>query len=163
MPSQYQSGRYLFTPEQFTLATDFSERTSTQVGPDEFSTVEEFDMEQGEGFRLGQGYSSNPLQAESSIRGDIQDDGNADIDGRFRLVVLNEQNNVVDVLTQGTIDEIEDARANSIDGHITTLDDREIYEPMKIGLQLKTNTGTSTYSSSNSSLTIDGYRGETLR
>jgi hypothetical protein len=163
MPSQYQSGRYLFTPEQFTLATDFTARTATTVGPDEFSTVEEIDLEQGEGFRLGQGFSSNPLQAESSVRGDIQDGSDDDIDGRFRLVVLNEQNNVVDVLTQGTINEIEETRANSIDGHITTLDDREVYEPMKVGLQLKTNSGTSTYDSGNSSLTIDGYRGETLR
>jgi hypothetical protein len=163
MPSAYREGPYLFTAESFTLASDFDARTQTGVGPDEFTTVEELDVEDGAGVVVGQGTSTNPLQAEGSVRGDVQDDVPADIDGRFRLVVLNEQNNIVDVLTQGTIDEIESTRANSLDGDITPFTGKEIYEPFKLGLQLKTNSGTQTYDSGNSSLTVDGYRGEKLR
>jgi len=164
MPKSYRNNGYLFTGEQFTLAADFDVRTSTQVGPDEFTTVEEIDVEQGEGVVIGQGSSSNPLQAEGSIRGDIQDDASADVDGRYRLAIVNPQNNVVQngVISQGTINDLEQTRANSLDGDITPYTGREIYEPFKLVLQLKTNSGTQTYSSSNSSLTLDGYRGEVL-
>jgi len=163
MPASYNDRGYLFTAEQFTLANDFAARTQSQVGPDEFVTVEELDVEEGEGVVVGQGRSSNPLQAEGSIRGDVQDGGNADIDGRYRIAVVNAQNNVADVLTQGSIDDLEQTRANSLDGDITPFTGREIFEPFKLAFQLKTGSGTSDYSSSNSSLTVDGYRGEKLR
>jgi hypothetical protein len=164
MPRAYGRNGYRFSPTQFTLA-DFSARTSLQVGPDEYSTVEEIDVEKGSAVVVGQGTSSNPLQAEGSIRGDIQDDGNADINGRYRMVVLNEQNNIKmdGIVAEGTIDEIEATRANSLDGDITPYTGMEIYEPDKLGLQLKTGSGTAVYSPSNSSLTVDGYRGEKLR
>jgi len=163
MPASYNDRGYLFTSEQFTLANDFTARTQSQVGPDEFVTVEELDVEEGEGVVVGQGQSSNPLQAEGSIRGDVQDGADADIDGRYRIAVVNAQNNVVDVLTQGSIDDLEQTRANSLDGDITPFTGREIFEPFKLAFQLKTGSGTATYSSSNSSLTVDGYRGEKLR
>jgi hypothetical protein len=164
MVQAYARNGYRFNPTPLTLANDFTVRTSLQVGPDEFSTVEEIDVEEGEGVRVGQGTSANPLQAEGSIRGDIQDNGGADIDGKYRLVVLNTQNNVKDIVKQGSIDEIEQTRANSLDGDITPVSGKpEIYEPNKLGFQLKTDSGTATYSRSNSSLTIDGYLGEKLR
>jgi len=144
----------------FSLANDFAARTNTTVGPDEFTTVEELDVEKGESVTLGQGSSSNPLQAEGAISGDIQDDDPSDIDGNFRLVVLNSQNKVVGRIAQGTIDQIEKTRTNSLDGYILPFTGTEVAEPYKIGLQLRTNSGTQTYDSSNSSLSADGVLGE---
>lgn len=163
MPESYREGPYLFTGETFTFASDFTTRTSAEVGPDEFTTVEELDVGKGSSAVVGQGRSTNPLQAEGSIRGDIQDGGDSDITGRYRVVVLNEQNNVVDVVTQGTIAQLETTRANSLDGDITPFSGKEIYEPFKLGFQLKTDSGTATYGPSNSSMSVDGYRGEKLR
>jgi hypothetical protein len=162
MPTAYRNNGYRFTSVEFTLA-DFSTRTNLEVGPDEFTTVEELDVEKGEGVVVGQGQSSNLLQAEGSISGDIQDTVPADIDGRYRLVALNSQNNVLDIIAEGTINQIETTRTNNIDGDITPFTGKEIYEPYKLGFQLKTNSGTQTYSNGNSNLSIDGYRGEKVR
>jgi hypothetical protein len=151
-----------YNRDEFDLSNDFTERTNTSLGPDEFVTVEEIDVEEGESITLGVGASSNPLQAEGSASGDIQDDGNADIDGRFRFVVLNSQNNVVRSIAQGPISTIEKTRANSVDGYILPYTNVEVAEPYKIGFQLRTGSGTATYSSPNSSLEVDGYRGESM-
>jgi len=144
----------------FSFANDFTARTASQVGPDEFVTVEEIDVEQGESVTLGKGTSQNPLQAEGAASGDIQDDGTDDIDGNYRFVVLNSQNKVIQRIDQGTINELEKTRANSIDGSILPFTDVEVAEPYKIGFQLRTNSGTATYSSANSSLDVDGVLGE---
>lgn len=152
-----------YSPTSFDL-DDFSTATSTEVGDDEFSTVEVLEIGKGEGVYIGRGASSNPLQAEGSVDADFQDGGNADIDGKYRLVVLNSQNNVVNggIITQGKIDATEKTRANSIDGDITPFVDMEVMEPYKVGLQLKTSSGTATYDSGNSSVEIDGFQGEAL-
>jgi hypothetical protein len=78
-------------------------------------------------------------------------------------VALNSQNNVLDIIAEGTINQIETTRTNNIDGDITPFTGKEIYEPYKLGFQLKTNSGTQTYSNGNSNLSIDGYRGEKVR
>jgi len=148
--------------ETFSLANDFDVRTNTEVGPDEFTTVEEFNVEKGETVELGQGRSSNLLQAEGNAAGDIQSGSPSDIDGKFRFVVLNSQNNVVQPITQGTIDELEVTRSNNLDGYILPRTGIEIADPYKLGLQLKTNSGTQTYSRSNSNLDVKGVRGEEM-
>lgn len=152
-----------YHPTSFDL-DDFTAATSTEVGDDEFSTVERLPVEEGEGVYVGKGASSNPLQAEGSAQGDINDDGNADMVGKYRLVVLNSQNNIPTggIITTGRISELEKDRANSLDGDITTFQDIEIREPYKLGLQLKTNSGTATYSSANSAFEVDGFLGEAL-
>lgn len=162
MPTAYRNNGYRFTSTEFDLS-DFTARTNLTVGPDEFTTVEELDVEKGESVVVGQGQSSNLLQAEGAISGDIQDDVPADIDGRYRMVALNSQNNVIDIIAEGTINQIEATRANNIDGDVTPFTGKEIYEPYKLGFQLKTSSGTQTYSSGNSSLSVDGYRGERVR
>jgi len=151
-----------YNATQFTFADDYTERTNTQVGPDEFTTVMVDSIEKGESATLGRGESVNPLQAEGSARGDIQDDGPSDIDGKFRFVVLNSQNKVIRRIAQGPIDEIEKTRTNSLDGYILPFSGVEVAEPYKIGFQLRTSSGTQTYDASNSNLTIDGVQGETL-
>ena len=151
---------YQYNEEEFTFDNDFDERSSSEVGPDEFSTVEEIEVEDGESVILGLGSSRNPLQAEGSAAGDIQDDADADIDGKFRFVVLNAQNNVVARLAQGSINTLEQTRANTLDGYVFKQSNTEVREPYKVGFQLRTASGIQTYSSSNSSLKVDGLRGE---
>jgi len=146
----------------FTFENDFTARTNLEVGPDEFTTVEELSVDKGESVTLGRGTSVNPLQAEGAYSGDIQDSGTGDIDGNFRVVVLNSQNKVIRRISQGTIDQLENTRANSLDGYIQPFSGIEVAEPYKVGLQLRTNSGTQTYSSSNSNLSLDGVQGETL-
>lgn len=162
MPRAYARNGYRFSPDAFDQ-DDFAEATNTQIGPDDFQTVERFDIEKGTAARLGLGTSQNPLQAEGSVEADPQNSTPADIASKYRIVVENEQNNVVDILAQGTVSELRTTRTNSVDGDILPLTDREVYEPMKIAFQLKTASGTETYSASDSSLTVSGYRGEKLR
>jgi len=152
-----------YSPTAFDLS-DFETATSTEVGDDEYATVERLEIEKGEGAYIGKGSSSNPLQAEGSIEGDPQNDTPADLDGRYRLVVLNSQNNVVDggILAQGKISALRRDRANSIDGDITPFVNKEVLEPYKIGFQLKLDSGTDTYSSADSTLEVDGFQGEAL-
>jgi hypothetical protein len=142
--------------------SDFETASSTEVGDDSFSDVERFDIEEGEGVYVGRGTSENPLQAEGSIRGDLQDSGGTSLYGRYRLVVVNSQNNVVNggVLARGRLSELRTTRANSIDGDIQLFVNKEVMEPYKVALQIRLSSGTATYSSSNSSLSIDGFRGE---
>ncbi len=153
-----------YSPTAFDLS-DFETATSTEVGDDEYATVERLEIEKGEGAYIGKGSSSNPLQAEGSIEGDPQNDTPADLDGRYRLVVLNSQNNVVDggILAQGKISALRRSRANSIDGDITPVrQQRRCSSPTRSGFQLKLDSGTDTYSSADSTLEIDGFQGEAL-
>lgn len=141
---------------------DFSTASSTAVGDDEFATVERLDIDKGEGVYIGRGTSTNPLQAEGSLRGDIQNSGSSSLNGRYRLVVLNSQNNVVNngVIARGKLSELRTTRANSLDGDITPFVNKEVLEPYQIGLQIKLNSGTDTYDSGNSSFSADGFLGE---
>jgi len=161
MPTGYNNNGYRFSPSTFDLS-DFATATSTEVADDSFTTVERLDVSQGEAYVVGRGASTNLLQAEGSISGDIQDGGGSDIDGRYRVVIENPQNNLVAVVAEGTINEIEKTRANNIDGDVTAFTGDEVYEPFQLALQLKTQSGTQTYDSGNTSLSIDGYRGEVL-
>ena len=150
-----------YSPDVFELA-DFSTASSTAVGDDEFSTVERLDIDKGEGVYIGKGSSTNPLQAEGSIQGDIQNTGGTSLDGRYRLVVLNSQNNVVNggVIARGKLSELRKTRSNSLDGDITPFVDIEVLEPYQIGLQVKLDSGTDTYDSGNSTFEADGFLGE---
>jgi len=153
-----------YSPDEFDL-NDFKTSTATEVGDDEFATVERLPIDKGEGVYIGQGNSSNPLQAEGSITGDPKDSGTDAIDGRYRLAVVNSQNNVVNggIIAQGKISQLRKTRANSVDGDITPFVNKEVKEPYKVGFQLRTNSGTADFSQSSSSLEIDGFRGEQLR
>lgn len=150
-----------YAPDVFSLS-DFATASSTEVGDDNFSLVEIFAIEQGEGVYIGRGNSENPLQAQASVDGNLKDSGGSDITGRYKLAVLNSQNNLVDggTLVRGRISELRKTRPNSLDGDITQFVDIEVLEPYKVGLLVRTNSGTTTYSSSNSSLEIDGFLGE---
>jgi len=149
-----------YNAERFTLDNDFAAKTDTTVADDEFRSVEELDVEVGESVIIGRGTSRAPLSAEGSAAGDIQDGGNSDIDGKFRFVVVNSQNNVVSRIAQGSINDLEQTRANALDGYLLPNTNIEIAEPYKLAFQLRTNSGTATYSSANSSLSVDGVRGE---
>jgi len=150
-----------YSPDEFDL-DDFTTSTSTELGDDEFQTVERLEIDKGEGAYIGQGNSTNPLQAEGSIEGDPQNDTPEDLNGQYRLVVLNSQNNVVQIITQGKVSALRRERANSIDGDITPFKNIEVLEPYKIGFQIKLKSGTDTYSSADSSLNVDGFSGEAL-
>jgi len=150
-----------YSPDEFDLA-DFTTSTSTGVGDDEFATVERLEVEQGEGVYIGQGNSKNPLQAEGSLEGDIKNGGGSSLDGKYRLVVLNSQNNVVGRITQGRLSALRKTRANSLDGDITTFQDIEVMEPYKVGLQIKLDSGSDTYDNANSTFEADGFSGEAL-
>jgi len=150
-----------YHPDEFDLS-DFETATSTGVGDDEFQTVERLPIDKGEGVYIGQGSSTNPLQAEGSITGDPQNSTPAALEGQYRLVVLNSQNNVVDVITQGKLSQLRKTRQNSLDGDITPYIKKEVMEPYKVGFQLKLSSGSDTYSSADSSLAIDGFSGEKM-
>jgi hypothetical protein len=149
-----------YSPDVLTFANDFVTRTATQVGPDEFQTVEEFDVDDGESVELGVGQDRNPTDAQGSVSGDIQDNGGSDINGRFRFVVLTPSNNVVRILASGSIDRLELTRSNGLDGYLLPRTDVEVKDPYEVGFQLRTNSGSSTYSGSNSSLDVDAITGE---
>jgi len=150
-----------YSPDEFDLAS-FTTATSTAVGDDEYATVERLEVEQGEGVYIGQGQSKNPLQAEGSIEGDIKNDGDSSLNGKYRLVVLNSQNNVVGRITQGRLSALRKTRTNSLDGDITTFQDIEVMEPYKVGLQVKLSSGSDTYDNANSTFEADGFSGEKL-
>lgn len=152
-----------YNPEVFTL-DDFATATATQAGDDEFTLVERLDVEEGEGVYVGRGTSTNPLQAEGSIDGDIQNESGNPIDGRYMIAVVNSQNNRVEngTIKRGRIDELRQTRPNSLDGDLTAFVDVEVKEPYQVGLFIRTNSGTEDYSSAKSSIQIDGFLGEAL-
>jgi len=162
MPEAYTRGPYRFSPD-VANQDDFEEATSTQIGAGEFRTVSRFAPNEGEAFVVGQGTSSNPLQAEGSVEADPQNSGGSAIGDKYRLVAVNEANNIVDVLAQGSVSELRSTSANSLDGDVTPFTGTEVYNPFRIAFQLQTASGTADYDQSNSSLAVDGYRGEKLR
>jgi hypothetical protein len=152
-----------YSPDIFNLS-DFNAASSTEVGDDEFSTTARFPVEEGESVLVGRGTSENPLQAEGNIEGDLQDSGGSSMNGQYRLVALNPQNNIANngVIARGTISELRETRPNSLDGDLQTFVDKEIRDPFSLGLQVRLDSGTATYSQSNSNLKIRGFRGEQL-
>lgn len=155
--------RLSYSPDEFDLS-DFTTASSTEVGDDEFQTVERLEVEKGEGVYIGQGSTTNPLQAEGSIEGDIQNDGSTSLNGEYRLVVLNSQNNMVPggIIARGRLSALRQSRANSLDGDITPFKDKEVMEPYSVGLQIRLDSGTDTYSNTNSTFSADGYSGEAI-
>lgn len=152
-----------YSPDVFDLS-DFQTASATEVGDESFKQVERLTVETFEGIYVGRGTSTNPLQAEGSIRGDIQNGGGSSINGRYKLAVVNSQNNQVQggVLARGRLSELRTTRPNSLDGDIQPFVDKEVREDYKIALLIQVDSGTETYDSSNSTFEFDGFLGEAL-
>lgn len=171
------SGKYTFAPDTFKV-TDFTEMNDASVNDDEFSTVAEMDLRRGEGAALGRGDSEIPEYAEgfqyvdARSANDADADGNPDkLSGRVQYVVLNPNNRVVDTIWRGRLSELRVGQADSDRNSRqpfsyktpATKSEGEIYgEEYSIGIQIELDSGTDTFSLSDSVLKIEGYSGEKL-
>lgn len=158
--TRYQNFETLYTID------DFSARSNLNVGPDEFKTVEELDVDKGEVVYLGQGAKEDQEDAIGRLYADIKQGANSNFIGAVRIAMVNSQNEVVRVYSQHT--------ASTIRVGANTRSDRRPYalkfpsrpkgiaEPYKLAIQLKTQSGTVTYDDGNTALELDGYLGQAM-
>jgi hypothetical protein len=144
---------------------DFVNRTDTTVSEDEFRTVATLEPEEGETFLIGQGSSTNPLQAEGFAEGELVDvSSGSELKGKFRLQILNTQNNPANggMLFKNRISRLSQTNANGGDGIAVPYIDKETADPFKIALRVKLDSGTAEVDLAASTFEIDGFSGEVL-
>jgi hypothetical protein len=145
-----------FSLSDFTTATDLS------VADDEFRTVERLEVDKGEVVIPGQGQARNQTDAVGRIFADIKNGGNSAISGKVRLVALNSQNRVVHTYYQAQISTVSVGASTRSDRRPFPRKRVRLAEPYKLAIQVKTASGTDTYSDSNSTVEFDGFRGEAI-
>lgn len=167
------AGTYDFGPDTF-KSGDFTEFPDPSVNDAEFTTVATMDLRDGEGVALGRGNTSNPDRAEGFAFMDVQSTTPAELNGRAKLVVLNQNNTPVDTIWRGRIDELRQGDP-AVDGEKRR--DRkpfpyqtpagkkagEVYgDSYSIGLQIELDDGTDTFSLADSRFRLEGYYGEKM-
>ena len=161
---------FQFTKGTHTLAT-YSETTDTTVTEDNFRTVATDKLEREEGGAFGRGQFENPERAEAFKYLSIHDDADALIAGEYRIVVENAAGKVVAVIDRGRTDEVNQ-------GDPTTEKRGEYGVPFpyvaisggkgevlggqghRFALQVKADSGTATFSLANSTMQMEGHKGE---
>ena len=165
-------GRTWYFSEDRHDLTEFSDFGTAEVISDDYRLASVWDLDDGVGVAFGRGSSTNPDRAEAYFHFDAQDDGNADINGRGKLVVLNTANEKVGLIYQGPLasfrrgDPTADERGKwgvpfpyqAIRSGAGEVLGNGGY---KVGMLIQTDsaTGTATFSTANSSMTAEGYRG----
>jgi hypothetical protein len=167
-----RGNEYLFSDDRHDLA-DFSDFGDATAHSEDFRTVSTFALDREDGVAFGRGGSSNPDKAEAYFYLDAQNGSASSFtDGRYRLVVLNAANKVVAVLDRGTLAEVAngDPSTDSRGDWGKPLPYRTIANGKgevlggsghKIGLQIElyTDGDTETFSTANSEMIAEGYRG----
>lgn len=160
---------YLFSPDRHTLA-EFSDFADATAVSDDFRTVTTWELDRKEGVSFGRGNSENPDRAEAYFYFDAQNTTPAAIAGSYRLVILNAANEVVAVVDRGRLEEVRkgdpstDTRGDwgkpmkyrSIRGGVGEVLGGQGH---KVALQIETDSGTETFSTSDSELVAEGYGG----
>lgn len=165
--------KYEFTTDTHDLS-GFTESTDANVHEDGFRTVATWDLEDGEGVAFGDGTSKNPDKAEAYIHLDAMDSSTTPValNGQARLVVLNSAGEKV---PGGTIYQNRLSRLRN--GDPSTNDRGKWGVPFpyqairggkgevlgkggyQIGIQLKLDSGSETFSLANSEMTAEGWTG----
>lgn len=153
---------YSYFEEQFTLEDDFVDSANTDVNSSEFNTVAEHGPEKGEMSVPGQGRARNQTDAIGRIYADVVDSSGAGVSGKARIVVLNSQNNVVDIVSQHKLSSIGQGASNPGDRRPYALKGTEIADPYSLALQVKTDSGAVTVDTAASTFEMDGYRAEAV-
>jgi hypothetical protein len=159
---------YVFSTDQHDL-DDFTETSDPTAVDDDFRTVATWTLDEGEGAAFGIGNSRNPDRAEGYLYFDPQTSTPSDINGRCRFVVLNAANDVVGTISRHRIEQLRSGDATASGRKNRTpypyqninADGGEVVggNGYKIGIQIKTASGSSTFSKSDSTLIAEGYRG----
>jgi hypothetical protein len=150
--------------------SDFADFGSAEAQSEDFRTVSTWTVDDGVGVAFGRGTSQNPDRAEAYVYFDAKDDGDAAMDGLYRLAVLNSANervatiyrNRLDVLRNG--DPSADSRGDwgvPFPYQAITNGKGEILggDGYKIAHQIQLDSGTGTFSTANSTAQMEGYRG----
>ncbi|PSP81420.1 hypothetical protein BRC81_00205 [Halobacteriales archaeon QS_1_68_20] len=158
--------KYQLHEEFLTDADDFSYRSNTDVDSEEYSTFAEIDVPKGEIEILGQGLEADQDRAVGRLYSNIQNSTPSSITGRLRLAVLNSQNRVVHIFGTWHTSAINDGQNDRsarrpfpirYPGNIEF-----VGHPYKLALMFRTDSGTETISSGNTTVEMDGYRGERM-
>jgi len=149
--------------------TDYDQHGGGQAHSDGFSLVAKRALASWEGIAFGRGESENPDRAEGYLYFDAVDDGSTDMTGQYELVVLNGADEKLATIARGPIDE-----AREGDPSTDPRGDWGIPFPYvalrrgrgevmgddyKIGVRVNLDSGTGTFSPSNSTLRAEGYSG----
>lgn len=167
-----RGNRFLFAEATHTFS-DFSESTQVTLSPEEWRTVAYNALDRSEGVSFGRGSSQNPDRAEAYKYLEAMDDQSTSalIPGEYRIVVENASKNVVAVIDRGRTDEVDKGDPSS--------DSRgdwgkpNPYRPIsggkgevlggqghRIALQLKPDSGTPDFSLSDSTMHMEGFKGD---
>jgi len=158
---------YEFNPDRF-RAADWTERSNPVLSDGEFRTVAVYDLEKGESVALGRGDTFNPDKAEGFIHLDAQNDSAADIDGRVRLAVVNNQGEKVRNIYKNDLGTLREGSASSPSEAFPYQALRggsgEVGYPYEIAIQIDPAAGSDgdTFDLSNSTLAADGYSGSRI-
>lgn len=161
---------YQFTKGTHTLAT-YSEATETTVSEEEFRTVARDKLERSEGGAFGRGTSENPDRAEAYKYLEIMDDADALIPGEYQIVVENAAGKTVAVIDRGRTDEVNAGDpANDKRGEYGVPFPYAAISGGKgevlggqghsFALQVQPDSGTAVFSLANSTVQMEGHKGE---
>lgn len=163
---------FQFAPDSENFS-DYSEHNAAQAGPDGFTLAFKRRLDDYEGIAFGRGTSENPDRAEAYIWMEVQNDaGTVVTDGHAEIVVLNSADEVLTPIYRRPLDEL-----NQGDPSTDSRGDwgqpfpyqtlrkgkgEVIGDDYKIGVRIRTNSGTETLSVANSSMRAEGYSGRKI-
>lgn len=168
---------YEFTEDVETL-TGWSQHGSGQVHSDGFSLAATRRLENFEGVAFGRGQSQNPDRAEGFLYFDAYDDSTTPVqlNGRYEIVILNAADEKLATVKRGRLSEARNGDPQQLGGSDSRGDygvpfpyqrlrsgkGEVISDDYKIGVRINLDSGTDTFSPSNSDLLAEGYSGRKL-
>ncbi len=161
---------YQFAEDRHDL-DDFEDFGDASIHSEDFRTVSTWELDRSTGVALGRGSSTNPDEAQAFFHLDARNESDAAITGgRYKIVILNAANEPIAVLERGTLAEAAngDPDTDSRGDWGKVLPYRTIAngkgellggQGHKLALQIQLTSGTDTFSTANSSMIAEGYRG----
>lgn len=153
-------------PKTYTL-TNFNE-DEVSVKSSQFTTVWQMPVDKGMTESFGRGVKANQTDAEGRLYAQVKDDADSELAGQLRLAIRTKQGRLVSVINEFDLDEVDVGasdrtkrypfpiqRFSTSDGDVH----RWVAYPYVVTLEVKPDAD-ATVSTSNSTLKLDGKRGE---
>lgn len=166
---------YEFTEDVETL-TGWSTHNGANVGSDGFTTVAKRRLEDFEGIAFGRGQSQNPERAEGFFYFDAQNSTPAALSGQYEIVILNAADEKLATVKRGRLSEARTGDPVQLGGSDNRGDygvpfkyqklrrgrGEVIGDDYKVGIRLQLDSGTDTFSVSDSDLLAEGFSGRKI-
>lgn len=153
-------------PKTLKLA-DFTE-VETDVRASGWTVTHELAPEEGQAYSLGRGRDATQTDAVGRLYADIQNSTPADIDCSVRFTVRTLQDRLVTVINEYDGEELRTGASNRTDRYPFPIQrfqasgktNRYVARGFKLCIEIRSDSGTATVSTSDSTLKADGYLAE---